>query len=305
MPKKQSLKEPNEQELKAISELFDLGIQALNRWGGDDEFLMNMGSIVPEDIDEEGSEGRQQLLEILQKAELPAVTSEDMEIEADDLQAILPAIGLVLQHFQVPGLKQGIGKKFEKAKHATFAQVALDTPSNEIQQKTGDILKVLFKDDKKISAKISEVTVPVKSSTLKEIVVKKTNQPFASPLGTSQVIIISYCEGYDCIGWFTNKEHIQSVIDSQYFNNFYYSIDFQGEAEAVATSDASGAILLRKEFSQIKNKNEYTKNIPQEKVAEFVEWLSAEVVNKKHTYNGVEWNQYIEYFPEGLIGQAS
>ena len=73
----------------------------------------------------------------------------------------------------------------------------------------------------------------------------------------------------------------------------------------MATSDASGAILLRKEFAQIKNKNEYAKKIPQGKVAEFVEWLSAEVVNKKHSYNGVNWNQYIEYFPEGLIGHAS
>ena len=124
MPKKQSLKEPNDLELKAIAELFELGIQALDAWGGDDDFLMNMGSILPEDIDEEGSEGREQLLEMLQKADLPGVTSERIEIEADDLQAILPAISLVLQNYQVPGLKPGSSKKFEKAQSATFAEVS-------------------------------------------------------------------------------------------------------------------------------------------------------------------------------------
>jgi len=135
MPKKQSLKEPNDLELKAIAALFELGIQALDAWGGDDDILMNMGSIVPEDIDEEGSEGREQLLEILQKAELPAVTSKDIKIEADDLQVILPAIEAVLRHFLVPGLKSGSVKKFENAKNDTFSQAALDTPSAEIKQK--------------------------------------------------------------------------------------------------------------------------------------------------------------------------
>ena len=111
--------------------------------GGDDDFLMNMGSIVPEDIDEEGSEGREQLLEMLQKADLPGVTSERIEIEADDLQAILPAISLVLQNYQVPGLKPGSSKKFEKAQSATFAEVSLDTPSEEAEQKVREHLKAL------------------------------------------------------------------------------------------------------------------------------------------------------------------
>lgn len=143
MPKKQSLKEPNEIELEAIAALFELGIHALNAWGGDDEFLMNMGSIVPEDIDEEGSEGREQLLEILQEAELPAVTSEGIEIEADDLQVILPAIGLVLQNFQVPGLKSRTVKTFESAQNASLTQVSLDTPKEKIKQKVRNILKAL------------------------------------------------------------------------------------------------------------------------------------------------------------------
>jgi hypothetical protein len=143
MPKKRNLKAPNDSELTDISALFDLASRGLDSWAGDDDFLVNMGSMSPEDIDEEGSEGRQELLEIIGLAKLPQVPGDDLEIEADDLQVILPAVVEVLGNFSIPGLDGKAPKRFEEAQNAAFAQVSLNTPSQEIEEKVNLHLKKL------------------------------------------------------------------------------------------------------------------------------------------------------------------
>jgi len=297
MPKKNVLKTPSEKELQLIAELFLLAKSGLNHWGSDDSFLVNMGSISQEDIDEEGSEGRDELLEILAMADLPKVSIGDFNVEPDDLQTILPAVASVLEVFALPGLKKSTLKKFNEAEDATFAQVSLNTVSAEVEQKVGDILKGLLKKNIK----------PTKPSAI----TKKSFEPsptenikysFASPSPSSHIIIIEYCEGYDCIGWYANKKHATSVVESYYFNSFYYKVQFQGEAAGLATSESTGAALLRKEFSIIRGKSEYEKRVPKKLVAEFVKWLEESVVNKKHEYDRQVWNPNLDYMPDLLIG---
>ena len=143
MPKKNSLKTPSEKELQSIAELFLLASSGLDHWSSDDSFLVNMGSICKEDIDEEGSEGRDELLDILAEADLPEVSVGDIDVEPDDLQIILPAVTAVLEVFELPGLKKGVLKKYNEAVAAAFCSVALNTASAEVEQKVGDILKAL------------------------------------------------------------------------------------------------------------------------------------------------------------------
>lgn len=145
MPKKNVLKTPSENELQSIAELFLLAKSGLKHWGSDDSFLVNMGSISQEDIDEEGSEGRDELLEILAMADLPKVSIGDLDVKPDDLQTILPAVASVLEVFALPGLKKNTLKKFNEAVDATFAQVSLNTVSAEVEQKVDAILKGLLK----------------------------------------------------------------------------------------------------------------------------------------------------------------
>lgn len=143
MAKKGSIRVPSESELKNIAALFEMALEGLKRWSGDDEFLINMGSISPEDIDVEGAECRDTLLEILGRAKLPDTVSEDLEIEADDLQAILPAILSILEQFTVPGLKPEDLKKFKDGVESVFAQVSLQTPSKSVDLQIKKILKLL------------------------------------------------------------------------------------------------------------------------------------------------------------------
>lgn len=143
MPKKNSLKTPSEKELQSIAELFLLASSGLDHWSSDDSFLVNMGSISQEDIDAEGSEGRDELLEILAMADLPKVSVGDIDVEPDDLQIILPAVTAVLEVFELPGLKKGVLKKYNEPVAAAFCSVSLNTASAEVEQKVGDILKAL------------------------------------------------------------------------------------------------------------------------------------------------------------------
>lgn len=145
MPKKNVLKTPSEKERQLIAKLFLLARSGLDHWSSDDSFLLNMGSICREDIDEEGSEGRDELLKILAMADLPKVSVDGLEVEPDDLQTILPAVATVLEAFALPGLKKGTLKKFNEAVDATLAQVAFDTVSAEVEQKVADILKGILK----------------------------------------------------------------------------------------------------------------------------------------------------------------
>jgi hypothetical protein len=140
MPKKNSLKTPSEKELQSIAELFLLASSGLDHWSSDDSFLVNMGSIC---TDEEGSEGRDELLDILAEADLPEVSVGDIDVEPDDLQIILPAVTAVLEVFELPGLKKGVLKKYNEAVAAAFCSVSLNTASAEVEQKVGDILKAL------------------------------------------------------------------------------------------------------------------------------------------------------------------
>ena len=133
MAKKDNLKIPNEPELKEIASLFGLASQGLSGWATDDDFLMGMGSVMSEDIEEEGGEGRQKLREIIEEAELPDVNL-DLDVEGDDLQVILPAIVSVLEVFSVPGIKSSRLKKFKEAMESTFGEVSLDQPSEAIRE---------------------------------------------------------------------------------------------------------------------------------------------------------------------------
>lgn len=143
MPKANNLKKPSKNELHAIAELFSLARSGLFHWNSDDNLLMNMGSISPEDINEEGSEGRDELLDILAEADFPKVNIDNLDIEPDDLQIIFPAVTSVLAVFELPGLKKGVLKKFNEAVAAAFCSVALNTASAEVNQKVGDIPKAL------------------------------------------------------------------------------------------------------------------------------------------------------------------
>lgn len=297
MPKKNSLKTPSEKELQSIAELFLLASSGLDHWGSDDSFLVNMGSICKEDIDEEGSEGRDELLEILAMADLPKVSIGDFNVEPDDLQTILPAVASVLEVFALPGLKKNTLKKFNKAVDATFAQVSLNTVSAKVEQKVGAILKGLLK--KNIQPKKSNDKT---KKSLEPTPPEKINYPFAVPSPSSHIIIIEYCEGYDCVGWYTNKKHATSVVENYYFNSFYYKVQFQGEAAGLAISESMVAVLLRKEFSIIRGKSEYEKRVPKKLVAEFVKWLEESVVNKKHEYDRQVWNPNLDYMPDLLMG---
>jgi hypothetical protein len=133
MAKKDNLKTPNEAELRGIAALFGLASQGLSGWATDDDFLMGMGSVMPEDIEEEGGEGRQKLREIIEEAELPEYNT-DLDVEADDLQVILPAICSVLGAFSVPGIKPTRLKKFKEAMDNTFSEVSLDQPSDIVRE---------------------------------------------------------------------------------------------------------------------------------------------------------------------------
>ena len=155
MPKKNGLKIPSEKELQSIAELFLLARNGLDHWSSDDSFLENMGSICEEDIDEEGSKGRDELLEILAMADLPKVSIVDLDVKADDLQAILPAVASVLEVFALPGLKKSTLKKFNEAVDAAFGQVSLNTVSAEVEQKVGDILNGILK--KNIKPEVSRL----------------------------------------------------------------------------------------------------------------------------------------------------
>jgi hypothetical protein len=299
MPKKNVLKAPSEKELQSIAELFLLAKSGLNHWGSDDSFLVNMGSISQEDIDEDGSEGRNQLLEILAMADLPKVSISDLAVKPDDLQTILPAVASVLEVFALPGLKKSTLKKFNEAVDATFAQVSLNTVSAEVEQKVGDIYKGLL--NKSVHPKKSyDKTKKSLEPTLPE----KFNYPFAVPSPSSHIIIVEYCDGYDCIGWYSNKKHATSVVENYYFNSFYYTVQFQGEAAGLATSESMVAVLLRKEFSIIRGKSEYEKCVPKNLVAEFVKWLEEAVVNKEPEFGGLKWNPGLDFIPDGIIGRA-
>ena len=297
MPKKNVLKTPSEKELQLIAELFLLAKSGLNHWGSDDSFLVNVGSISQEDIDEEGIEGRDEILEILAMADLPKVSTGDLDVKPDDLQTILPAVASVLEVFAFPGLKKNTLKKFNEAVDATFAQVSLNTVSAEVEQKVGAILKGLLK--KNIQPKKSNDKT---KKSLEPTPTEKINYPFAVPSPSSHVIIIEYCEGYDCVGWYTNKKHATSVVENYYFNSFYYKVQFQGEAAGLAISESMVAVLLRKEFSIIRGKSEYEKRVPKKLVAEFVKWLEESVVNKKHEYDRQVWNPNLDYMPDLLMG---
>jgi len=131
------------------------------------------------------------------------------------------------------------------------------------------------------------------------------NHPFAVPSAKSQIIITSYVEGYDCIGWYMNTEHVRSIVNRYYFNTLYYSVEFEGKAGELATSDTSAAALLRKEYSAIRGKSEYAKRIPNKSITDFVKWLKESIVNKNHEYNGHIWNPNLKYFPDGMLGQFS
>ena len=299
MPKKNGLKIPSEKELQSIAELFLLARNGLDHWSSDDSFLVNMGSICEEDIDEEGSKGRDELLEILAMADLPKVSIVDLDVKADDLQAILPAVASVLEVFALPGLKKSTLKKFNEAVDATFAQVSLNTVSAEVEQKVGDILKGLLKksvNPKKPHEKTKKSLEPSRPENIK--------YSFASPSPSSHIIIIEYCDGYDCIGWYSNKKHATSVVENYYFNSFYYTVQFQGEAADLATSESMVAVLLRKEFSIIRGKSDYEKRVPKNLVAEFVKWLEEVVVNKEPKFEGLKWNPGLDFIPDGIIGRA-
>ena len=298
MPKKNVLKTPSEKELQSIAELFLLAKSGLNHWGSDDSFLVNVGSISQEDIDEEGSEGRNELLEILAMTDLPKVSIGDFNVEPDDLQTILPAVASVLEVFALPGLKKSTLKKFNEAADATFAQVSLNTVSAEVEQKVGAILKGLLKKSiqpKKPHDKTKKSLEPTPPENI--------NYPFAVPSPSAQVLIISYYEGFDCIGWYTDTKQVQRVIDINYFNSFFYSVEFQGLAVDLATSESAVAALLRKRFSLFQGKSDLEKHIPEGLIVGFVKWLDESVVNKKHEYDGLIWNPDLDYMLDGQIGR--
>ena len=100
-----------------------------------------------------------------------------------------------------------------------------------------------------------------------------------------------------------NTEHVRSIVNRYYFNTLYYSVEFEGKAGELATSDTSAAALLRNEYSAIRCKSEYAKCIPKKSIADFVKWLEVEVVNKKHEHNGLIWNPSLDFMPDGLIGR--
>lgn len=140
---KNSLKVPSANQLQSIAELFLLARSGLDHWSSDDNFLVNMGSICPEDIDEEGSEGRNELLDILAEADLPTVSIDDLDVEPDDLQAILPAVTAVLEAYLVPGIETGTPKKFKEAIDSAFGQISLNSSSGEVNRRVQIHLKNL------------------------------------------------------------------------------------------------------------------------------------------------------------------
>lgn len=104
--------------------------------------------------------------------------------------------------------------------------MALNSQSAKVEKKVGDILSAIrVKQDTTAKKPNSLIKKSLKPSHLENI-----NNPFAVPSATSQIIITSYVEGYDCIGWYMNTEHVRSIVNRYYFNTLYYSVEFEGKA---------------------------------------------------------------------------
>lgn len=133
------MKDLKEKQQMLVSEMFGMAIEAVDAWIADDEFLINAGSMEEDDVAEETTDGRNDLLKILREAKLPSV-KVDIELQADDLPEILPAIESVLRDYSVKGISQKQAKDYSEAMKKAFSEVCFDTPSEVVQSRIKRLL---------------------------------------------------------------------------------------------------------------------------------------------------------------------